>query len=694
MLSKNALFSISSSKWSKATWLQSISMTKSVSVALTLGMGLAVAAPVSADAAKRPEFPVLRFADKARGAEAIRRLGNKLPDVAAWYRMAPEKLAAIFRQDQNAWLDESGRLLYIDEYPETPDFTDAVNPSATTSSAAPYPLETTFQLHSKPGSNRVLYLDFNGHTKTGSAWNAGTINADPFDLDGMPGAFSATEQERIQYIWQRVAEDYAPFDVDVTTEEPSADLLNRTSSGDQQFGSRVVITRNNFGVCNNCGGVAYVGVFDYYSRTNPEYYQPAWVFFDALGGGNEKYVAEAISHEAGHNLGLSHDGTSASAYYAGHGSGPTGWAPIMGVGYYQELVQWSKGEYPDANNQEDDIAIIQAHGAKLKPDDVGNDMASAVPLAGSVNGNIVTVNKTGLIEQGSDSDYFSVVTGEGPLQVSVTPAALGPNLHASLELLDAAGVTLASASSADALSASLNLNVPAGNYFIKVDGVGKGDLSTGYSDYGSLGNYILDASYAASTAMAPEAVANASVSSGYAPLSVDFSSLGSTDSDGTIVEYFWDFGDGFTATEANPSHTYNNVGTFYPTLTVTDSQGLKSTDSLTITVTQDPTLSTMHVDNIILTYSRKARTYQCVADVSIKNANGGAVLGANVTGSWSGVSSSGLVSATTNSSGIARFSSPKTREQGTCTFTVNDVALAGWSYDQSQNVESTDSLTY
>ena len=72
---------------------------------------------------------------------------------------------------------------------------------------------------------------------------------------------------------------------------------------------------------------------------------------DALGAGNEKYVAEAASHEAGHNMGLSHDGTSTAAYYGGQGSGATGWAPIMGVGYYKNLSQWSKGEYALANNK-------------------------------------------------------------------------------------------------------------------------------------------------------------------------------------------------------------------------------------------------------------------------------------------------------------------------------------------------------
>ncbi|HRC36429.1 MAG TPA: M66 family metalloprotease, partial [Rubrivivax sp.] len=101
------------------------------------------------------------------------------------------------------------------------------------------------------------------------------------------------------------------------------------------------------------------------------------VFYDALGSGNEKYVAEAISHEAGHNMGLGHDGYSGGGYYQGHGSGATGWAPIMGVGYYQSLVQWSKGEYATANNVQDDYAVMQSNGLPLRADDHGNSAGTA-----------------------------------------------------------------------------------------------------------------------------------------------------------------------------------------------------------------------------------------------------------------------------------------------------------------------------
>ena len=219
------------------------------------------------------------------------------------------------------------------------------------------PLDQTFALHSRAGAKRTIYLNFKGAMLSGTAWNGSnsTITALPFDTDGVPYSFSTAELQRIQYIWQRVAEDYAPFDVDVTTEAPSADVLTRNGSTDQVFGTTVLITSRSGVYSCSCGGVAYIGIFDETS----DYYKPALVFYDALGAGNEKYVAEAISHEAGHNMGLGHDGYSGGGYYQGHGSGATGWAPIMGVGYYQPLVQWSKGEYTTAQQR---AGRLRRHG--------------------------------------------------------------------------------------------------------------------------------------------------------------------------------------------------------------------------------------------------------------------------------------------------------------------------------------------
>ena len=74
-----------------------------------------------------------------------------------------------------------------------------------------------------------------------------------------------------------------------------------------------------------------------------------WVFENNLGN-SSKNISEAASHEAGHSFGLSHDGNNSTSYYAGHGTGTTGWAPIMGVGYNRNVTQWSKGDYANANN--------------------------------------------------------------------------------------------------------------------------------------------------------------------------------------------------------------------------------------------------------------------------------------------------------------------------------------------------------
>ncbi|MEW6992464.1 M20/M25/M40 family metallo-hydrolase [Colwelliaceae bacterium 6441] len=59
----------------------------------------------------------------------------------------------------------------------------------------------------------------------------------------------------------------------------------------------------------------------------------------------------------------------------------------------------------------------------------------------------------------------------------------------------------------------------------------------------------------------------------------DYNSSNSSDSDGHIVSYFWELGNGKTSTTANPAHTYTASGLFPVTLTVTDNQG--ATDSIT-----------------------------------------------------------------------------------------------------------------
>jgi len=514
----------------------------------------------------------------ARGHAAIAQLAARLPTVAAQHNMAAARLRELFLSDPYLAVDEADNLLFIDEF--TPDEAAGAGGAAEATTLALQPLSDTFFLHSLPLATKVIYLDFDGHTTTGTSWTSGaTIVSAPYSIDA-DTAFSATELERIQYIWQRVAEDFLPYGVDVTTQDPGVEALRRLGTGDQAWGQRVVVSPTNW-YNTGAGGVAYIGSFNWSSDT------PCFVFTAQLGTGNEKYTAEAATHEAGHTVGLYHDGvTGGSAYYSGH----NGWAAIMGVGYYQGLVQWSKGEYPGANNAEDDLTIMTGYGFTVRPDDHGDTAASATPL---VVTNSTSVSGGGIIERPTDTDHFSFLTGAGTVTLNVSGAARSANLDVNAELYNSLGGLMASANSSTSLNASISLLLSAGSYTLVIDGVGNGDLVTGYSDYGSLGEYSISGTIVnPGVAQPPVAVASATLTNGPAPLTVTFSSSGSYDPDGTISAWLWSFGDTNSAGTSVATHTYAAKGVYTAVLAVTDSAGLSDTDSVAITVTGPPSVPT------------------------------------------------------------------------------------------------------
>ncbi len=437
----------------------------------------------------------------AHGKEAINKLGAKIAKAAARNDVSVADLKHLLRTDPMAWVDTRGMIFYIDEL--------TTSGPATVAEAAPFPYDQTFSLHSRPGSTKKVFLDFDGHTVSGTAWNdegfVGTSPQPAFDLNSSPTSFSDAERDVIQSVWQRVSEDFAPFDVDVTTEDPGAAGLRRTSTSDTSYGMRALITPSDSAaeaICSSqCGGVAYVGVYDLpeIAADTTSYYQPAWIFPQQLGN-DAKSIAEAASHEVGHTLGLDHDATSTANYYAGHGA----WAPIMGVGYSRPISQWSMGEYADAvtssyQDGPDDLAVITEHGLDRRPDDHADTKGGATAFGGGT-----TLTGSGTIGARTDKDYFSITrTCEGPLSVDATPAPTSPNLDISLKLFDAVGTELAAADplsgssnrdTATGLDASASLSVPAGTFYIEIDGVGaRNPATTGYSDYGSLGGYTLTA---------------------------------------------------------------------------------------------------------------------------------------------------------------------------------------------------------
>ncbi|MFQ5711223.1 MAG: PKD domain-containing protein [Candidatus Geothermarchaeales archaeon] len=65
----------------------------------------------------------------------------------------------------------------------------------------------------------------------------------------------------------------------------------------------------------------------------------------------------------------------------------------------------------------------------------------------------------------------------------------------------------------------------------------------------------------------------------------------SNDPDGAIASWLWDFGDGSTSTDQNPTHKYADDGAYTAVLKVTDDDGASSTYSKTITVTNVPPIA-------------------------------------------------------------------------------------------------------
>lgn len=225
-------------------------------------------------------------------------------------------------------MDSAGAVFYADEFAladeAAPQFEESP-PAADELPVAPFPSDLVF--HSKPGAPNVLFLNFSWENVSITAWNISIdwalIKAVAFGLDDDFTTYSSTEQQAIKRIWQRISEDYASFNIDVTTERPVL------------FGARtahVLITHStdadgNDNPVSTSGGGAYINAF---GKSNFASYRPAWVYFNRLAR-DEAYISEAASHEFDHNLGLSHDGTDAGdEYYNGHGGGCVSWAPSWG----------------------------------------------------------------------------------------------------------------------------------------------------------------------------------------------------------------------------------------------------------------------------------------------------------------------------------------------------------------------------
>ena len=200
--------------------------------------------------------------------------------------------------------------------------------------------------------------------------------------------------------------------------------------------------------------------------------------------------------------------------------------------------------------------LLTAQGQQSGADDHGNLPATASYFpVGPV------LEASGLIDGDADLDVFAFHAGAGPVSLMVTTESTAA---VRAELRTEAGELVTSS------AGEVNVELVAGRYFLTVRAENEA-ARFGYSISGTV---------VAPETVAPVAAAKTSINAGV----VTFDASQSFDLDGSIVGYAWNFGDGSSAQEAVTSHRYATAGSYTAVLTVTDQDGLVSSQSVAVTV--------------------------------------------------------------------------------------------------------------
>jgi hypothetical protein len=332
-------------------------------------------------------------------------------------------------------------------------------------------------LNSLPTANATIFLDFDGYNVNSAYWNNGT----PFTCS--PAGMTDVQ---ITEVFNRVAEDYRPFNINITTDESkflAAPLSTRI---------RIVVTPTSSWY-TGVGGVSFIGSFKWGDDT------PAFVFSDRLGPNSAKMVAECCSHESGHAVGLSHqskyDGTCnlTATYNGGNGSGVDSWAPIMGNGYYRNMTGWNNGPTPyGCANTQDNLSIITTkNNFTYRTDDYSDDIninpAVLIPAGAALSGVIAT---------NTDKDAFTFSLSQNSIiHIDIKPFSIdanyqGANLDVKMLLYNSSKVLIRTYDPAAAMNVAVDTVLNTGSYYMLVDGAGNVNVD----NYGSLGSYTINAS--------------------------------------------------------------------------------------------------------------------------------------------------------------------------------------------------------
>lgn len=172
-------------------------------------------------------------------------------------------------------------------------------------------------------------------------------------------------------------------------------------------------------------------------------------------------------------------------------------------------------------------------------------------------------------------------------------------------------------------------------------------------------------------------------------LTVSFTDA-SSDSDGSVVAWSWDFGNGVTSTGQNPDVTYGAAGTYTVMLTVTDDLGATGNTSQDVTVTDGGTGgATMHIASVTTVLTRQGGEGIVEATVLIVDENGTPVENATVSGTFSD-DVTGTDTQVSDVNGEAALESDvvSARPQN-IGFCVDDVTHATLTYDPTANTDPT-----
>ena len=332
-------------------------------------------------------------------------------------------------------------------------------------------------LNSLPSATATIFLDFDGAYVNSAYWNGGT----PFTC-----AAPTLTDIQITEIFNRVAEDYRPFNINITTNEMTYQAAPLSSR------MRVIVTPTSAWY-TGVGGVSYIGSFNWGDDT------PSFVFSDRLGPNSPKIIAECCSHESGHSVGLSHqskyDGTCnlTATYNDGIGTGVSAWAPIMGNSYYRNMSGWNNGPTPyGCANKQDNLSIITTqNGFTYRPDDNSNDInINPTPLT------ISNANVSGIITTNTDKDAFSfTISTSTSVHIDIKPFSVdanyqGANLDIKMSLYNGSKQLVRTFDPASTMNVVVDTVLTSGNYYMLIDGAG----NTNVDDYGSLGSYTISTS--------------------------------------------------------------------------------------------------------------------------------------------------------------------------------------------------------